>query len=184
MREVGMWGHNANCYAYACRCRRPVLGLHGAAVPGGFARQGVYALPADTAATYAQRLVNGVILDAAANGVGLTCSFALAAPPANGTGYVFAMLSNAVGFHFLRRGLDGAWRWKDGHGADREKRAFSIAANATIVIDDAHFQQMVHGNIGNYIPNWPNMTFRAYFTIASRNGMTVSGIANAAHVMP
>lgn len=179
-----MWGHNANCYAYACRCRNPVIGLQGAAVPGGFARQGVYVLPADTAVTYAQRLINGVVLDAAANGVGLTYSLALAAPPANGGGYVFALLSNAVGFHFLRRGLDGAWRWKDGHGADREKRAFSVANNANVAINDARFQEMVHTNVANYIPNWANMTFRAYFAIASRNGMTVSGITNAAHVMP
>ena len=179
-----MWGNNANCYAYACRCRRPVIGLQGAAVPGGFARRGVYVRPLDTALTYADRLIDGVILDGAANGVGIVFSQVLAAPPANGGGYVFAMLSNAVGFHFLRRGLDGAWRWKDGHGADREKRAFSVADNANVVIDDGRFQQMVQTNIGNYIPNWANMTFRAYFTIASRNGMTVSGITNALHVMP
>ena len=179
-----MWGQSANCYAYACCCRKPAIGIHGAAVPGGYAKRGVYVRPIDTALTYANRLVQGVILDGIANKVGITVSVNIAAPPPNGGGYVFAMLSNAVGFHFLRRGLDGAWRWKDGHGADREKRAHSAVVLGNVVVDDNHFQQMVQMNVGNYIPNWANMTFRAYFTIGSRNGMTVSGIANAGHVMP
>jgi hypothetical protein len=62
-----MWGNQANCYAYACNCKAPANGIYGAAVPGGYAKKGVFVRPGETVAVYTERLIQGVLLDAAKN---------------------------------------------------------------------------------------------------------------------
>jgi hypothetical protein len=181
-----MWGEKANCYAYACNEDHPANGIKGAAVPGGIAKQGVFAKKDETPEGYADRLVAGVTLDGGHNNIAITVSHDIAVLPNPGTGYVIAMVSNAAGFHFFRRSADGGtWSWKDGIGEDVADKTFFLTSNASMAVNDAAFRNMV-GPLtrANYVPNWPMMTFRAYFGIDNVNGMNVAGIKEAGDVMP
>jgi hypothetical protein len=179
-----MWGHNANCYAYACNEDHPQNGIRGAAVPGAYADRGVYQRQGDSAEAYADRLIEGVLLDAARNNVQATVSRDVDTLPDGGSGYIIAMVSNSYGFHFFRRDrFTKLWSWKDGIGEDRADQVTQVVSQVATTVNDALFIQMVDTNKTAYVPNWQAMTFRAYFGLGNINGMTVSGISHAGDVL-
>jgi hypothetical protein len=178
-----MWGVGANCYAYACNEDHPVNGLRGAAVPGGYADRGVFVRQGDTAETYANRLIEGVFLDAGRNKVDAKVSTDINTLADGGSGYIIAMVANLFGFHFFRRDrMTHLWSWKDGIGEDRADQVNHVPSGQATTVNDALFIRMVHTNKAEYGPNWQAMTFRAYFGLGNINGMKVSGISHALDV--
>jgi len=179
-----MWGTNANCYAYACNCRNPANGIRGAAIPGGFARYGVFPKQNETPAQYCERLVMGVLADASANGLPKAASSNdIRTLPYAGSGYIIGMVYNAVGFHFFRRDrFTKRWSWKDGIPEDATDKINGPPNFTSQTVTDAKFIEAISTNRLAYIPNWSSMTFGAYFGFGDINGITVSGIATAQNV--
>jgi len=171
-------GEFTNCYAYACDCWDPPNGGNGGALPGAFAGAQVTAEQGETAETYANRLLLGIAKDVAANRLAYGSSLNVTASIDTGDGFLIAMLSNKVGFHFLRRGANGFWSWKDGHPeepASTTQKVVGTNAGMAMPVSDMIFREMVGDSKGSYIPAWPNMTFRCYVRITGATGMKVDG---------
>lgn len=181
-----MWGNQANCYAYACNCKAPANGIYGAAVPGGYAKKGVFVRPGETVAVYTERLIQGVLLDAAKNSLRhAVVSTQIGVLPDAGSGYIIGMVANNAGFHFFRRDrVTRLWSWKDGIPADKSDTIYHIPMAKTKTVNDATFVDATKTAKQQYAPNWPGMDFVAYFGLGDIKGMTVAGIAAAGDVLP
>src|SRR6202042_1139435 len=148
-----MWGEGANCYAYACNEDHPKNGVRGAAVPGGFADRGVYARQGDTVDTYADRLIDGVMMDAERNKVKALVSRDIKALADGGGGYIIPMVSNIFGFHFFRRDrVTRLWSWKDGIGEDCANQVTHTLSGVTTTVNDALFVRVIATNKQDYTP--------------------------------
>lgn len=170
-QEQHNWGANANCYAYACDCPNPAVGN-----PPRQARPGVAGgVPAQNNGNV-QQLIAGVLADGgllvqqlnAGQGV-----LPLPLVPANS--YLVAMLTSAVGFHFMRRDeYTKRWSWKDANHGSVKLNVLRFSTNHYVYINDANLNDILVANRGDYVWAYNQMTFQAFFAVVD-GGFPVAG---------
>jgi hypothetical protein len=171
-----MWGTNANCYAYACNCKTPKIGIFGAALPGGYAGDAVTKKQNQTSDEYYARLVFGIRQDAHKNGVKhVQVSRTVTQLPFEGSGYIIAMLVQPTGFHFLRRDrFKKTWTEKNGNEGEVEGKIYNNYSETSVEMTDAVVIETLRGLSNRYM-SWNPLKFYAYIGLGEIKGMTVSG---------
>ena len=159
-QEELTWGSNANCYAYAMNCSNPTNGHLGGAVPGA------QAAAAGHAAAAGATIVQQVVADG--GGVVTVAAGTPLAPPADVVGsYVIAALTNAMGFHFIRRdSTTGRWSWKDGNGGTVKYNVLDTGHNMYVYINSGNLNDILVSRKAAFAPwAYASMTFQAFFRV-------------------
>lgn len=169
-QEEYQWGTHANCYAYACSCPNPQVGGVAArtSVPGTVGGA-IVANNGNAGQLIAGMLADGGVLVQQLGGN----PAALPVVPANS--YLVAMLTNAGGFHFLRRDeLTRRWSWKDGNHGSVKLNTLHHPTNHYVYINDGNLNDILVANRGHYMWGYDRMTFDCFFAV-SNNGFLVGG---------
>ena len=168
-QEEYNWGANANCYAYACGCANPAVGA-----PPRTARPGVAGGAAVVNNGNVGQLNAGVLADGGLLVQQLAGNpAALPLVPANS--YLVAMLTNAGGFHFMRRDeTTRRWSWKDANHGSVKLNVLHFPSDHYVYINDANLNDILVANRGNYVWAYNQMTFQGFFAVANA-GFAVAG---------
>lgn len=163
------WGANANCYAFACNCANPAVGN-----PPRQARPGVISgvPPADNSNVI--QLTAGILADGGVHVQALAGNpLLIPNPPANS--YLIAMLTNAGGFHFIRRDEHTKrWSWKDANHGTVKLNIMHFPNNQFVYVNDGNLNDILVANRGNYVWAYNTMVFRSFFAVTN-NGFPVAG---------
>lgn len=158
------WGANHNCYAYSMNCLAP----HGMGMnswPGKFANiknEGDFS--------------KGVVDDGAAQGVTVRIVRKGGQPspvpkPSSGGEYLVAMVSNKMGYHFMRRNdSTGLWSHKNGAASTVETCFYDIDIEQPIAITDTVADRILK----NPALIGCSMSFDSYLSVPLP-GITVKG---------
>ncbi|MFL6632563.1 MAG: hypothetical protein ACJ8HJ_09660 [Massilia sp.] len=168
-QEEYNWGANANCYAFACNSAAPAVGH-----PPRTARPGVAGgQPVQNNGNVVQ-LVAGVLADGGhlVQRLGGDPS-ALPIVPANS--YLVAMLTNAGGFHFMKRDeLTRRWSWKDANHGSVKLNVMHFPTDHYVYVNDANLNDILVTHRGNYVWAYNQMTFQTFFAVVN-GGFPVAG---------
>lgn len=160
------WGVNANCYAYACDCANPAVG-----VPPRQARPGVAGGAAPLNNGNVVQLTAGLVADGAVAVAGNPG--AIPAAPANH--YLIAMLTSGVGFHFIRHDpVTDRWSWKDANHGSVKLNVMDIPGNRFVYVNSGNLNDILVTNRGNYAWAYIGMNFQSFFAVPNA-GLVVAG---------
>ena len=175
-QETQLFSNEANCYAYAVKCKQPINCAKGQARPGG-------AVPGADAGKFLEALQAGVLADGGAK-VAQLAEFSVNAltttqiPAPRAGWYLIAMLTNAVGFHFVRRQLkhlggEPHWKWKQGNKGMVELNAYDHKAKDWVRVTNANFPSLVKGGMGTDGPGYAGWVTVTFFEV-HKDGFTVT----------
>lgn len=168
-KEELPWGVNANCYAYACNDPNPDVGI-----PPMQAGPGINSGCPPSCDAEVAGLIAGIIADSGGRASLLGGDPSNIPTPPENT-YLVALLTNSVGFHFMKRDeVTQRWSWKDANHGTVKLNVMHIPTRQYVYVNNSNLNDMLVMHKNDYGWMYAQMNFQAFLSIPNE-GIVVAG---------